>query len=507
MEVPFYLSKLLFELNEQRKRDFFCDCSILVEGRVFKAHRNVLFAGSGYFRALLVHYLQDSGQRCSTASLDIVTADAFSIILDYLYSGRLALNRTNVIEVMSAASYLQMTDLVNFCKEYIRSSLEICNKEKEKKREKDNQAQDRTAGPDSGTAAATISSGAEAAEPHSQVAEAERGSGLHSESQTSARTALPIPVTTTPCKSRNIDGDYHSKKEFDSGGGDQEHQVDQTNHTSSPGLTPELVNPKIEYDPDEEHIQSPDTKDLALYPAPALNNSIHSRRLPSSPSPSYERFSLGYSPSFNNARQLMEIVSRSEGPSLVDRLGNRFNHSLMNSTGGRMDESGGFVGSSMLEIQSDWLGEDAGDGLVVPVKLHKCPFCPYTAKQKGIMKRHIRCHTGERPYPCPVCGKRFTRQEHLRSHTHSVHRQDWPVSCKSCRRTFTGSNISPGLRRFGICDSCNCVTTTHGYSEPPATHPEPVDRGDGSADWSSFIDDMDDVEVSRVEDLAEKQML
>lgn len=58
MEVPCYPPKLLFELNEQRKRDFFCDCSILVEGRVFKAHRNVLFAGSGYFRALLVHYLQ-----------------------------------------------------------------------------------------------------------------------------------------------------------------------------------------------------------------------------------------------------------------------------------------------------------------------------------------------------------------------------------------------------------------------------------------------------------------
>lgn len=72
-----------------------------------------------------------------------------------------------------------------------------------------------------------------------------------------------------------------------------------------------------------------------------------------------------------------------------------------------------------------------------------------------------------------------------------------------------GSNISPGLRRFGICDSCNCVTTTHGYSasEPPTTHQEPMDRADGSADWSSFMDDMDDVEVSRVEDLAEKQML
>lgn len=62
----------------------------------------------------------------------------------------------------------------------------------------------------------------------------------------------------------------------------------------------------------------------------------------------------------------------------------------------------------------------AGDSLVVAVKLHKCPFCPYTAKQKGIMKRHIRCHTGERPFPCPMCGKRFTRQEHLRSHALSV---------------------------------------------------------------------------------------
>lgn len=286
-----------------------------------------------------------------------MTADAFSIILDYLYSGRLALSRTNVIEVMSAASYLQMTDLVNFCKEFIRSSLEICNKEKEKKREKDSQAQDRTAGPDSGTADTNGSNGADAAEPHSQVAEAERGSRSLPESETSGRTSLPVPVTAALCKSRTS---YHSKKELDSGIGGQERLVDQTNHTSSsPALTPELVTPKTEYDPDGELIQSPDNKDLALYPA--LSNSIHRRLLPSSPSPSNERSLLGYSPSFNSARQLMEIVSRSEGSSLLmDRLGHRFSQSLMNSTGGRVEESVGLVGSSMLEIQSDWLGEDTG---------------------------------------------------------------------------------------------------------------------------------------------------
>lgn len=514
MEVPCYLSKLLFELNEQRKRDFFCDCSILVEGRVFKAHRNVLFAGSGYFRALLVHYLQDNGQRYSTASLDIVTADAFSVILDFLYSGRLALSSSNVIEVMSAASYLQMTDLVNFCKDYIHSSLEICNKEKERNTQKEDHADDGANGPaDSGTPSATFAGVTGDLGTDSEAAEVNGRSGVSPEVGTSKRTPLSTAVAT-PAGS-NIDSAYSSREGFPPAREDQKGHMDQTNlsSSSSSALTPELVNPKIEYDPDVELVESPDTKDLPPYPGPSLNGPHHSRLLLQSPSTSNERSPLGYSPSFN-ARQLMDILSRSEGPRgpspLGDRAAQRFTQGLGSSTGGsRMDESLGFVGSSIMEIQSDWLGEDTGDGLVVPVKLHKCPFCPYTAKQKGIMKRHIRCHTGERPFPCPMCGKRFTRQEHLRTHALSVHRHYWPVSCKSCRRTFTGSSVSPGLRRFGVCDSCNCVTTTHEDSAPvdPSTQAESLVRADRTTDWSSFMDDVDEVEVGRVEDLVEKQML
>ncbi|KAM8839823.1 zinc finger and BTB domain-containing protein 8B isoform 2-T2 [Spinachia spinachia] len=351
MEVPCYLPKLLLELNEQRRRDFFCDCSILVEGRVFKAHRNVLFAGSGYFRALLVHYLQDNGQRCSTASLDIVTADAFSIILDFLYSGRLALNRNNVIEVMSAGSYLQMTDLVNFCKGYIHSSLEICNKEKERKMGKCE-----AMGPaDSGTPAVTLPCGGEAVEPHSQAAEADGGSGLGPESVTLAQTPLSIPVDKTAGKSTDMDSDYHSREE-------PKGHMDQTNlsSSSSSALTPELVNPKIEYDPDEELVESPDTKDVASYPGPSLHNSHHGRLLPSSPP--NERCPSGYSHSFN-ARQLMEMLAKGEGPSpLGDRVGQHFTQGPGSSTaGGRTDDGSGFVGSSIMEIQSDWLGEETGN--------------------------------------------------------------------------------------------------------------------------------------------------
>ncbi|KAM9410801.1 uncharacterized protein KZ484_002799 isoform 1-T2 [Pholidichthys leucotaenia] len=174
MEVPSYPPSLLFELNEQRKRDIFCDCSILVDCHVFKAHRNVLYAGSGYFRSLLVKSLKDSRKSCSTVRLDIVTADAFSVILGYLYSGCLALTRSNVIEVMSAASFLQMTDVVSFCKSFICSSLDIFNKEEDRGAE--DLTRYREMSPIDSITAAEISAKA-AEEPRSHGSEAGGGSG------------------------------------------------------------------------------------------------------------------------------------------------------------------------------------------------------------------------------------------------------------------------------------------------------------------------------------------
>jgi len=57
--------------------------------------------------------------------LDIVTATGFKAILDFMYSAHLALTSKNVIEVMSAASYLQMTDIVQACHGFIKAALDI----------------------------------------------------------------------------------------------------------------------------------------------------------------------------------------------------------------------------------------------------------------------------------------------------------------------------------------------------------------------------------------------
>lgn len=126
-------SNLLKQLNQQRRQELFCDCSVLVEGQLFRAHRNVLFASSGYFRMLLSQG-PDGLSNSVSATFDVFSPDTFTVILDFIYSGQLDLSSHNVIEVMSAASYLQMNNVINYCKNFIKSSLDISVKDEDSER-------------------------------------------------------------------------------------------------------------------------------------------------------------------------------------------------------------------------------------------------------------------------------------------------------------------------------------------------------------------------------------
>ncbi|KAM4709019.1 uncharacterized protein O3C94_017639 isoform 1-T2 [Discoglossus pictus] len=92
---------ILQKLNEQKSMGLFCDVSLMVEGKIFLAHKNVLSACSEYFYAAL-----SRNEQQQFLVLDNVCLEGFSHLLDFIYSYKIP--TCHVQDFMQAAQVLQV---------------------------------------------------------------------------------------------------------------------------------------------------------------------------------------------------------------------------------------------------------------------------------------------------------------------------------------------------------------------------------------------------------------
>ncbi|XP_078586863.1 uncharacterized protein LOC144868479 isoform X1 [Branchiostoma floridae x Branchiostoma japonicum] len=118
---PSHGNKILQGLNKQRLDSSLCDVTITVQGQQYKAHKSVLAAYSPYFHGMFtVNWLSSEGDL--VMELDGVTSHAFDSLLKLIYTSVLTVSPTIISEVVSAATYLDMPDVVAVCNQYMEKN-------------------------------------------------------------------------------------------------------------------------------------------------------------------------------------------------------------------------------------------------------------------------------------------------------------------------------------------------------------------------------------------------
>ena len=99
------------------------------------------------------------------------------------------------------------------------------------------------------------------------------------------------------------------------------------------------------------------------------------------------------------------------------------------------------------------------DALRKEVHINQCDQCDASFRKPSDLIRHIRTHTGERPYSCDICEKKFTVKSTLRTHM-KVHVGSKNLICHVCQSMFsskTSLKVHMRLHTGALpykCDHC-----------------------------------------------------
>uniref|UniRef100_A0A8C6KLG9 Kelch like family member 29 n=1 Tax=Nothobranchius furzeri TaxID=105023 RepID=A0A8C6KLG9_NOTFU len=129
LSVSFSCStEMLKELNQQRRAKEFTDLKIIVEGKEFEVHQNVLASCSLYFKDLVK---RSSGETRSGEMLELkmtnIGADVLQLLLEFVYTGSLVIDSANAKTLLEAANKFQFNTFCKVCVSFLEKQLTAAN--------------------------------------------------------------------------------------------------------------------------------------------------------------------------------------------------------------------------------------------------------------------------------------------------------------------------------------------------------------------------------------------
>uniref|UniRef100_A0A8C5SPS0 Zinc finger and BTB domain-containing protein 42 n=1 Tax=Laticauda laticaudata TaxID=8630 RepID=A0A8C5SPS0_LATLA len=409
MEFPDHSRQLLQCLSQQRHQGFLCDCTVLVGDAQFRAHRAVLASCSMYFHL----FYRDQLDKRDIVHLnsDIVTAPAFGLLLEFMYEGKLEFNSLPVEDVLAAASYLHMYDIVKVCKGKLKDKedMRVLDEGVPLGRELNPRNKQKLIK----TRANTCSS----------VGPLSQRTLNHSLASSGIECALDLSFKSVAGKDS-----FHPSYVFGQLASNGQQQ------SSKPLIKDE---PESLSDGEESEARCLENQHLGNS-AKSLMTGLGNVFAGNGNSQEPEE-------DLDHEREVSEDdMDSSDIPSLGVLVPP--GHICICPLCSKVFPSPHVL---QLHLSSHFRDKDVSRTRLSPDgSVPTCTLCGKTFSCMYTLKRHERTHSGEKPYTCGQCGKSFQYSHNLSRHA-VVHTREKPHGCKWCERRFTQSgDLYRHIRKF-----------------------------------------------------------